>query len=166
MRYAKIDKFEIVNGEDVGISVYTYGCIFHCKNCFNSELWDLDKGEIWTDDTTDYLISLVKSSNISRVSFLGGEPLLDRNINELKKVLKRLREEFPEIQIWVYSGYTYEQIKDRNLHDLLSYIDILVDGRYVDELRDYTLKFRGSSNQRVIDINKSMQQDKIILKYD
>lgn len=166
MKYAKIDKFEIVNGEDVGISVYTYGCIFHCKNCFNSELWDLDKGEIWTDDTTDYLISLVKSSNISRVSFLGGEPLLDRNIDELKKVLKRLREEFPEIQIWVYSGYTYEQIKDRNLYDLLSYIDILVDGRYVDELRDYTLKFRGSSNQRVIDINKSMQQDKIILKYD
>lgn len=166
MKYAKIDKFEIVNGEDIGISVYTYGCIFHCKNCFNSELWDLDKGEIWTDDTTEYLISLVKSSNISRVSFLGGEPLLDRNINELKKVLKRLREEFPKIQIWVYSGYTYEQIKDRNLHDLLSYIDILVDGRYVDELRDYTLKFRGSSNQRVIDINKSMQQDKIILKYD
>ena len=166
MKYAKIDKFEIVNGEDVGISVYTYGCIFHCKNCFNSELWDLDRGEIWTDDTTDYLISLVKSSNISRVSFLGGEPLLDRNINELKKVLKRLREEFPKIQIWVYSGYTYEQIKDRNLNDLLSYIDILVDGRYVDELRDYTLKFRGSSNQRVIDINKSMQQDKIVLKYD
>ena len=166
MRYAKIDKFEIVNGEDVGISVYTYGCIFHCKNCFNSELWDLDRGEIWTDDTTDYLISLVKSSNISRVSFLGGEPLLDRNINELKKVLKRLREEFPKIQIWVYSGYTYEQIKDRDLYDLLSYIDILVDGRYVDELRDYTLKFRGSSNQRVIDINKSIQQDKIILKYD
>ena len=166
MKYAKIDKFEIVNGEDVGISVYTYGCIFHCKNCFNSELWDLDKGEIWTDDTTDYLISLVKSSNISRVSFLGGEPLLDRNIDELKRVLKRLREEFPKIQIWVYSGYTYEQIKDRNLNDLLSYIDILVDGRYVDELRDYTLKFRGSSNQRVIDINKSMQQDKIVLKYD
>ena len=166
MKYAKIDKFEIVNGEDVGISVYTYGCIFHCKNCFNSELWDLDKGEVWTDDTTDYLISLVKSSNISRVSFLGGEPLLDRNIDELKRVLKRLREEFPKIQIWVYSGYTYEQIKDRNLNDLLSYIDILVDGRYIDELRDYTLKFRGSSNQRVIDVNKSIQQDKIILKYD
>ena len=165
MKYAKIDKFEIVNGEDVGISVYTYGCIFHCKNCFNSELWDLDKGEIWTDDTTDYLISLVKSSNISRVSFLGGEPLLDRNIDELKRVLKRLREEFPKIQIWVYSGYTYEQIKDRNLNDLLSYIDILVDGRYVDELRDYTLKFRGSSNQRVIDVQNTIKCNEVITLY-
>lgn len=165
MKYAKIDKFEIVNGEDVGISVYTYGCIFHCKNCFNSELWDLDRGEIWTDDTTDYLISLVKSSNISRVSFLGGEPLLDRNIDELKRVLKRLREEFPKIQIWVYSGYTYEQIKDRNLNDLLSYIDILVDGRYVDELRDYTLKFRGSSNQRVIDIQNTIKCNEVITLY-
>lgn len=165
MKYAKIDKFEIVNGEDVGISVYTYGCIFHCKNCFNSELWDLDRGEIWTDDTTDYLISLVKSSNISRVSFLGGEPLLDRNIDELKRVLKRLREEFPKIQIWVYSGYTYEQIKDRNLNDLLSYIDILVDGRYVDELRDYTLKFRGSSNQRVIDIQSTIKCNEVITLY-
>lgn len=165
MKYAKIDKFEIVNGEDVGISVYTYGCIFHCKNCFNSELWDLDRGEIWTDDTTDYLISLVKSSNISRVSFLGGEPLLDRNIDELKRVLKRLREEFPKIQIWVYSGYTYEQIKDRNLNDLLSYIDILVDGRYVDELRDYTLKFRGSSNQRVIDVQNTIKCNEVITLY-
>ena len=165
MKYAKIDKFEIVNGEDVGISVYTYGCIFHCKNCFNSELWDLDRGEIWTDDTTDYLISLVKSLNISRVSFLGGEPLLDRNIDELKRVLKRLREEFPKIQIWVYSGYTYEQIKDRNLNDLLSYIDILVDGRYVDELRDYTLKFRGSSNQRVIDIQNTIKCNEVITLY-
>lgn len=165
MKYAKIDKFEIVNGEDVGISVYTYGCIFHCKNCFNSELWDLDRGEIWTDDTTDYLISLVKSSNISRVSFLGGEPLLDRNIDELKRVLKRLREEFPKIQIWVYSGYTYGQIKDRNLNDLLSYIDILVDGRYVDELRDYTLKFRGSSNQRVIDIQNTIKCNEVITLY-
>lgn len=165
MKYAKIDKFEIVNGEDVGISVYTYGCIFHCKNCFNSELWDLDRGEIWTDDTTDYLISLVKSSNISRVSFLGGEPLLDRNIDELKRVLKRLREEFPKIQIWVYSGYTYERIKDRNLNDLLSYIDILVDGRYVDELRDYTLKFRGSSNQRVIDIQNTIKCNEVITLY-
>ena len=165
MKYAKIDKFEIVNGEDVGISVYTYGCIFHCKNCFNSELWDLDRGEIWTDDTTDYLISLVKSSNISRVSFLGGEPLLDRNIDELKRILKRLREEFPKIQIWVYSGYTYEQIKDRNLNDLLSYIDILVDGRYVDELRDYTLKFRGSSNQRVIDVQNTIKCNEVITLY-
>ena len=165
MKYAKIDKFEIVNGEDVGISVYTYGCIFHCKNCFNSELWDLDKGEIWTDDTTDYLIFLVKSSNISRISFLGGEPLLDRNIDELKNVLKKLREEFPKIQIWVYSGYTYEQIKDRNLNDLLSYIDILVDGRYVDELRDYTLKFRGSSNQRVIDIQNTIKCNEVITLY-
>ena len=164
MKYAKIDKFEIVNGEGIGISLYTQGCRFHCKNCFNSELWEYTKGKEWNSEVEDYLVSLLSHDYIDRISFLGGEPLSDENLEDLDNLLSRIRKECPSKKIWMYTGYTYEVIKDR-LSYILKNIDVLVDGLYIDELRDLKLEFRGSSNQRVIDIQSTIKCNEVITLY-
>lgn len=164
MKYAKIDKFEIVNGEGIGISLYTQGCRFHCKNCFNSELWDYTKGKEWSSEVEDYLVSLLSRDYIDRISFLGGEPLSEENLEDLDSLLNRIRKECPSKKIWMYTGYTYEIIKDR-LSYILKNVDVLVDGLYIDELRDLKLEFRGSSNQRVIDVQNTIKCNEVITLY-
>lgn len=152
MRYASIRSFDISNGEGIGVALFTQGCKFHCKGCFNQETWDLDGGKEWTPEIEDKVLDLLDRTGITRLSILGGEPLLDRNIEDLKRLFCKVRLRFDDkISIWLYSGYTYEVIKE-GLPDLLEYVDYLVDGTYVEALRDLTLPFRGSSNQRVIKV--------------
>ena len=164
MRYAQIRSLDISNGEGVGIALYTQGCRFHCKNCFNSELWDYTKGKEWSSEVEDYLVSLLSRDYIDRISFLGGEPLSEENLEDLDNLLNRIRKECPSKKIWMYTGYTYEVIKDR-LSYILKNIDVLVDGLYIDELRDLKLEFRGSSNQRVIDIQNTIKCNEVITLY-
>ena len=164
MRYAQIRSLDISNGEGVGIALYTQGCRFHCKNCFNSELWDYTKGKEWSFEVEDYLVSLLSRDYVDRISFLGGEPLSDENLEDLDNLLNRIRRECPSKKIWMYTGYTYEAIKDR-LSYILKNVDVLVDGLYVDELRDLKLEFRGSSNQRVIDVQNTIKCNEVITLY-
>ena len=164
MRYAQIRSLDISNGEGVGIALYTQGCRFHCKNCFNSELWDYTKGKEWSSEVEDYLVSLLSRDYIDRISFLGGEPLSEENLEDLDNLLNRIRRECPSKKIWMYTGYTYEAIKDR-LSYILKNVDVLVDGLYVDELRDLKLEFRGSSNQRVIDVQNTIKCNEVITLY-
>lgn len=161
MRYANIDRFDIVNGLDVGISVYTQGCPHRCFNCFNSETWDFNKGLEWTQAEEDMIISLMNEPYIKRLTILGGEPLIERNKKDLCKLLKKVKKMYPNKKVWLYTGNTYENIKD-NFYDILKYVDVLVDGKYIDTLRDITLKFRGSSNQRIIDVQASLKSGDVI----
>lgn len=169
MNYAQIRKMDISNGEGIGVSLFVSGCPFHCKNCFNSIAWDYNYGKPFTDETMNTIIELLNNDYIKRFSILGGEPLADNNAETVYHILSTVRKTYPDKQIWVYSGYTFEEIMsgDENTADLykikaLNNADVLVDGRYVDELKDLNLHFRGSSNQRLIDLNKSTS-DNVVL---
>lgn len=164
MRYAQIRNMDIINGNGIGVALFTQGCRFHCKNCFNSDLWDFQGGQEWTDKEKMKLMKLISKHYISRVSILGGEPLSKENIDDLLVLFKTIKEQYPNKQIWVYTGYSFEEIPKLNYNakDLLPYIDIMVDGLYIDELKNLTLSYRGSSNQRVIDVQKSLKLDEIV----
>lgn len=149
MRYALMRKMDISNGAFVGVSLFVQGCHFHCKNCFNEETWDFKGGYEWTQESKDKFLELMNKPYIKRVSILGGEPLADENIKDVVDLMKTIKEKYPDKDIWVYSGYTMNVIKKRKLDDVLKYADVIVDGRYIDELRDIRLKWRGSSNQHI-----------------
>ena len=140
---------DISNGAFVGVSLFVQGCHFHCKNCFNEETWDFKGGHEWTQESKNKFLELMNKPYIKRISILGGEPLADENVEDVVDLMKAVKEKYPDKDIWVYSGYTMETIKKRKLNDVLKYADVIVDGRYIEELRDITLKFRGSSNQRI-----------------
>lgn len=148
MRYALMRKMDISNGAFVGVSLFVQGCHFHCKNCFNEETWDFKGGYEWTQESKDKFLELMNKPYIKRVSILGGEPLADENIKDVVELMKEIKERFPDKDIWVYTGYTFSVVKNK-MPDVLQYADVIVDGRYIEELRDITLKFRGSSNQRI-----------------
>lgn len=149
MRYALMRKMDISNGAFVGVSLFVQGCHFHCKNCFNQETWDFKGGHEWTKETKEKFLELANKQYIKRVSILGGEPLAEENVKDVVDLMKTIKEIYPDKDIWVYSGYTIEAIKKRCLDDILKYADVIVDGQYIDELRDIRLKWRGSSNQRI-----------------
>lgn len=177
MRYASIRNLDISNGEGVGVSLFVQGCPFHCKNCFNSETWDFNGGKEWTEKTKNKFMELIDRPYIKRVSFLGGECLAEQNLDEVLKLVQEIRISFPEKTIWLYTGYKFEQIKDVFMEskkwfwkhsaitrwEIISNVDILVDGEYIDEQKDLSLRFRGSKNQRVIDVKQSLAQNKVIL---
>ena len=142
MRYASIRDMDISNGNGIGVALFTQGCHFHCKNCFNKATWDFDGGKEFTKETCDKFMKLVNRPFIKRVSILGGEPLAKENVDDVCNILKQIKNK----TIWVYTGHTFETVKN---YDIMKYIDYLVDGQYVDELRDLTLEFRGSSNQNI-----------------
>ena len=161
MRYNVVRKMDISNGPGVRVSVFMQGCEFHCKNCFNPETWDFEKGEEFTEETIDEVLDLCDKNYIKGLSILGGEPMHPKNIEATTKLAKAFKEKFPNKNIWAWSGFEFDKyIKDK---EVAKYIDVLVDGRYVDELHDPTLKWKGSSNQRVIDVKKSMEAGKIVL---
>ena len=161
MKYNKIRKMDIADGPGVRVSVFMQGCDFHCKNCFNSETWDFTGGEEFTDETIEKVLSLCSKDYIEGLSILGGEPMHPNNIDGTTKLAKAFKEKFPQKTLWAWSGFKYDKyIKDK---EVAKYLDVLVDGQYVDELHDPTLKWRGSSNQRVIDVQKSRKENKIIL---
>lgn len=164
MRYAQIRDMDISNGKGIGCSVFLQGCSIHCKNCFNKSTWDFNGGYEWTDKETEQLFEILRKPYISRISVLGGESL--DQAKELLQLLSKIRNEFPNLKIWIYSGRTLEEnMKVPLKAECLSLCDVLVDGAYVDELRDLTLAFRGSSNQRIIDLKKTFESNKVVL-YD
>lgn len=162
MKYAQIREMDVTNGSGIGVALFTQGCPYHCKNCFNPETWDFDKGTDWTKETENNIIELLKPEYITRLSILGGEPLIERNIAPLTALLKRVKGIYPDKQVWLYTGGDFEVLEGL-YEEIFQYIDILIDGRYIDDLRDYKLKWRGSSNQRIIDVQKSLKEGETIL---
>ena len=160
MRYNLIRKMDISNGPGVRVSIFMQGCSFHCKNCFNKETWDFEGGQEFTDDTINKVLELSNKPEVKGLSILGGEPMHPTNIEGTTKLAKVFKENYPEKNIWAWTGFKYEDIKN---NEVFNYIDVLVDGQYKDELHDPTLKWKGSSNQRVIDIKESKKENKICL---
>lgn len=158
MRYNKIRKMDIADGPGVRVSIFMQGCAFNCKNCFNPETHDFSGGKEFTDETVNHIIELCNNENIEGLSILGGEPMHPTNIEGTLKLAKMFKKTYPEKNIWVWTGFLFENLKDK---EVMKYIDVLVDGQYVDELHNPTLKWKGSSNQRVIDVQKSLKNGKI-----
>lgn len=167
MKYAKIRKMDISNGEGVRVSLFVQGCSFHCKNCFNPETWDFNKGKEFTTAEIQKIIELANKDYIAGLSVLGGEPLHNNNVDEVFHIVATFKEKFPNKDIWLWTGFKFEDaIKDSKRKSILCNIDVLIDGQFEEDKKDLTLKWRGSSNQRVIDCKKSLAENKIILKED
>lgn len=160
MRYNKIRKMDISNGEGVRVSIFMQGCTFNCKKCFNPETHSFDGGNEFTEETIKRVLNLCSNENIVGLSILGGEPLHPKNIDGTTALAKRFKEKYPNKTIWVWTGFLFENLKDS---EVMKYIDVLIDGQYVDELHSPLLKWKGSSNQRVIDVQKTLKENKIIL---
>lgn len=173
MNWAEIKTNDIANGEGVRTSLFVSGCRHHCKNCFNEATWDFGYGNLFTEETMEQIFKSVDHEWVNGISLLGGEPFEPENQKVLLPFLIMFHERFPEKNVWCYTGFTIEQIlgattpKSRAATDIskemLTLIDVLVDGPYVESLHSITLKFRGSSNQRVIDVKKSASEQKIVL---
>lgn len=183
MRVAQIRSLDVSNGEGVGVSIFVQGCPFHCFGCFNSETWDFNGGKEWTEETKNKFMKLIDRPYIKRVSFLGGECLAEQNLDGILSLIKEIRISFPEKTIWLYTGYNFDFLKFRyneykhiprvsyagkwlTRWEVISNVDVVVDGEYIDEQKDLSLKFRGSKNQRVIDVKQSLAQNKVILYCD
>lgn len=169
MRYADYYDCDICNGNNIGMSLFISGCPIHCDGCFNSDIWEFNSGKEWTQEAENKFIELVNRPYIKRISFLGGSPLCNENVADVLEVINKLKTLYPQKQIWVYTGYTWEEIwrnddeYSKLKQDVLKSIDILVDGPFVYEKRDLSLAFRGSTNQRIIDVQRSIQEGKIVL---
>ncbi len=163
MRYNKIRKMDISNGPGIRVSIFFQGCHFHCKDCFNSETWDFEKGKEFTDETIDRVLELASNDYIVGLSILGGEPMHPVNIDGTLKLARAFKEKYPNKSIWTWTGFLYEGLKDK---EVLKYIDVLVDGQFKTELFSPKLKWKGSSNQRVIDVQKSLKANKLVLHKD
>lgn len=151
MNYAEIKKVDIANGPGVRVSLFVSGCRNHCTGCFNPETWDFDYGRPFTRATEDEIIEALRPSWIQGLSILGGEPTEEENAAVLIPFLKRVRAALPDKDIWLYSGYTYEALRDK---EILTLADVLVDGPFLLEQKDAGLAFRGSRNQRIIDLRE------------
>ena len=161
MRYNKIRKMDISNGPGVRVSIFMQGCTFNCKNCFNPETHDFDGGREFGDDTIEKVLDLCSKDYVVGLSILGGEPMHPKNIDGTTKLAKAFKERYPDKNIWVWSGFLFD--RDLKNKEVLKYIDVLVDGQYQDELHNPKLRWCGSSNQRVIDVKKSLSKNEIVL---
>lgn len=181
MRYNQIRECDIANGEGIGIALFVQGCNFHCYNCFNKDTWDFNGGKEWTSEVEDKFIKLANRPHIKRISLLGGECLVDENLDGVLNLVNKTRILMPNKTIWIFSGYTWNQImfpvitgevnfqRDEIINKrkkIVSLCDVLIDGKYIESQRDTSLKWRGSKNQRVIDVKKTLQQGKIVLHCD
>ena len=173
MYYGEIKNCDIANGEGVRVTLFVSGCTNRCENCFQPQTWAFDYGQPFTEETEDYLMDLLRPSYINGLTLLGGEPFEPENQRRLVQLLRRVRRELPEKNIWSFTGFTYEMLLTEGSHprcevtdEMLSLLDVLVDGRFVEALKDITLRFRGSSNQRLIDLNATRQTGKITLLPD
>ena len=162
MYYGEIKNCDIANGEGVRVTLFVSGCTNHCKNCFQPQTWAFDYGQPFTEETERHLLELLAPSYINGLTLLGGEPFEPANQAVLVPFLRRVRAAYPHKSIWSFSGFTYEELTTDGTHprcevtdEMLSLLDVLVDGRYVEELKDISLRFRGSRNQRLIDLNAS-----------
>lgn len=162
MRYNKIRKMDIADGPGVRVSIFTQGCAFHCKNCFNPETHDFNAGKEFTDNTLKKILELCDNDYIKGLSILGGEPMHPQNIEGTTKLAKAFKEKYPEKDVWAWSGFKFDDyLKDK---EVMKYVDVLVDGQYVEELHKPNLDWRGSENQRVIDVQKSLNSGEVVLK--
>lgn len=164
MRYNKIRKMDIADGPGVRVSIFFQGCAFHCKNCFNPETWDFKGGKEFTDETIEEVLNLCDKEFISGLSLLGGEPMHPTNIEGSTKLARMFKERFPEKNIWTWTGFLFDEyLKDK---EIVKYLDVVVDGQFKDELRNPNLKWKGSANQRVIDVQKSLKKGEVVLWED
>ena len=163
MHYNKIRKMDISNGPGVRVSIFFQGCSFHCPGCFNAETWDFDKGKEFTLDTINHVLDLCDKDYIEGLSILGGEPMHPKNIEGVTRLAKAFKEKYPDKTIWTWSGFLFDELKDK---EIMNYLDVLVDGQFKIEEKDPTLKYKGSRNQRVIDVKKSLLNKKIVLYND
>ena len=159
MRYGQIRKYDIANGEGIRTSIFVTGCT---HNCFNGDYQNPEYGDVWTDKETELVVSYVSDPAVAGLTMLGGEPF--QNVEGLLPVVDAVLQAVPNKPIWVYSGYTWDELIQCPMKfQLLQLCDVLVDGRFVDELKDPSLRFRGSSNQRIIDIKKSLKDKSVVL---
>ena len=169
MYYGEIKKFDIANGSGVRVSLFVSGCTHHCKNCFNEVTWDFHYGKEFTDETIEEIIEALRFDHIQGLSLLGGEPMELKNQEGLYPLVKKVKELYPNKDIWCYTGYLYEDLLEGGrvcgpyTKDILNSLDIIVDGRFIEELKDIRLRFKGSSNQRIIDVKQSLEMNTIIL---
>ena len=177
MRYAQITPFEVCNGKGAGVSLFVQGCHFHCKGCFNQESWSFCGGKEWTEEIEDKFFESIEMPYIKRVTVLGGEPLANENAPDVFKLITKIKNRFPNKSIWLYTGYKWEHIFYPVVTDdfnperdfvidcrkrIVEMCDVLVDGRFVEELKDLTLKFCGSSNQRIIKVKETLEHGNIV----
>lgn len=206
IHYASIRNLDISNGEGIGVALFVQGCHFHCYNCFNTETWDFNGGKEWAQEVKEKFLELIDRPYIKRVSILGGEPLADENLDDVLDLVTEINKRYnfqkvdsvnhckmgvsevknsdeirlllPNKSIWIYSGYTWNQVMNpvitsnfnperdgiiRKRQEIIKQCTVMIDGKYIDSQRDITLKWCGSSNQRVIDVQKSLQENEIIL---
>lgn len=163
MNYAVIKKFDIANGPGVRVSLFVSGCRHCCKNCFNKEAWDFNYGKPYTDAILEDILNSVKPDYITGFSVLGGEPFEPENQAGVLKTVKAIKEKYPTKDIWIYTGFLFDSQllkgtvgNPKTVKEILNYTDVLVDGKFVEELKSPDLLFRGSSNQRIIDVKKSL----------
>lgn len=183
IRYAQIRSLDLSNGEGIGVALFVQGCHFHCPNCFNPKTWDFNSGKEWTEEVKNKFMELANHPYIKRISILGGEPLAEENLDDVLDLVNRIRLSSPQKSIWIYTGYTFEECYTRIFPEyflrdekpingspnqnkrkkIIKNVDIMVDGQYIDSQRDITLHYRGSKNQRIIDIQKSLQRGEVVL---
>ncbi|MCI8353140.1 MAG: anaerobic ribonucleoside-triphosphate reductase activating protein [Clostridia bacterium] len=169
MHYATIKECDVANGPGVRVSVFVSGCNHHCKGCFNEIAWNFEYGNEFTEETINQVLKDLDKDYIEGLSLLGGEPLEHSNQKGLLPLIKKVKEKFPEKSIWCYTGFDFEKDVMGNMYknwdetkELISNIDVIVDGKFEQELKNPSLKFRGSSNQRIIDVPKSVKESKVI----
>lgn len=163
MRFSKIKDNDIANGLGITMSFWTQGCPHHCEGCFNKETWDFNDGKEFTQEDLKYVIDNINKNNVKRdLSVLGGEPLCPQNVEGVIKLCKEFKRHYPEKIIYLWTGYTIENFNDTQ-REILDYIDILVDGKFEESRKNLSIKLRGSSNQRVIDVKRYLENDAVIL---
>lgn len=163
MKYTQIKDNDIANGVGITMSLWTQGCPHHCKGCFNMETWDFNKGKEFTELDLKYIFDNINKNDIHRdLSILGGEPLCPQNIEGVINVCKEFKKIYPNKKIYIWTGYTLEEFNDTQ-KSILKYIDVIVDGKFIEEKRNLSLKLRGSENQRVINVKETLKNKKIIL---
>lgn len=171
MNYAELKKYDIANGPGVRVSLFVSGCLHHCEDCFNEIAWDFSYGKEFTSEVQEDILSYVAFPRVRGLTLLGGEPFEVKNQRGLLPFMRKFRERFPNKDVWCYSGFTYEELTGKvesrafcdATEELLSYIDVLVDGRFEKEKRNIMLRFRGSENQRLIDLNATRASGSIVL---
>ena len=173
MNYATIKKCDIANGEGVRVSLFVSGCTHRCKNCFNAVAWDFSYGKPYTEETEEEILDALNKDYIAGLSLLGGEPFEPQNQRALLPLLRKFRERYPQKDVWCYSGYTFHtdlqpggRAHCEATDEMLSMLDILVDGEFVEDLKDLKLRFRGSANQRIIDVPRTLREGEVRLWKD
>lgn len=166
MKYAGLIQNDTTAGNGICVSLYTQGCPHHCEGCHNPETWKYNDGKEFTQETIDLIIESLNKNGVHRdLCILGGEPLINRNINMLKSLFEQVKNKFPDTKIYVWTGYTWDELMTNHpiKQIILPLIDVLIDGRFILEKRDITLHMRGSDNQRIIDVQKSLNESQIVL---